>query len=635
MLEGMRRASQNWLGKTILTIVFSILIGSFAIWGIGDIFKGIGVSNVAEVGSTNISTVEFRQNYQTQITTLQRQTRRAITNDQARAFGLDQQVLGRMISEAALDQKVRTLSLALSDETIGRMILDDPTFKGGDGRFDRTRFNDILRDNGFNEVSFVREQRKNYLRQDVAETVTGRVPVPMAFQEAIHHYANETRAIEYIVLPEAAAGTIAQPKDDELKTWFEIRKSNWRAPEYRKIVTLAVTPSTVADAASISDADARAQYERVKGERFGTAETRQVQQLVFPTEDAAKLAREKIAKGASFLDVAKEQGRSEEDVSLGQVARSAILDPAVAETAFTTPANEVSQPVKGRFGFVIVKVGTVTEGQTKPFEQVVAELKQEIAVSRARSKAMQLHDAIEDERASGKPLAEAAQKANLKVTTIDAMTATGADKAGKIVELKDADSVLRAVFASDIGVDNEAVNTRDNGYVWFEILGIEPARDRSLDEVKDEAVKAWRDDEMRRALTTKAIDLVKALESGEAIEKIAKDNGGLTVESAKDVRRGGAANLAPGVVAQIFNLPVGRAGSAAGEGLTRILFKINDSVVPGFDAESEQAIAIATQLSQSLGNDLLLQYIAKLQTDLGVKINGAALNLAVGGGDSY
>ena len=635
MLEGMRRASQNWLGKTILTIVFSVLIGSFAIWGIGDIFRGIGVSNVAEVGPVNISTAEFRQNYQTQITNLQRQTRRAITNDQARAFGLDQQVLGRMISEAALDHKVRSLNLALSDETIGRMILDDPTFKGGDGRFDRARFDDILRNNGFNELSFVREQRKNYLRQDVAETITGRVPVPMALQEAIHHYANETRAVEYIVLPEAAAGAIAQPKDDELKTWFEIRKSNWRAPEYRKIVTLAVTPSLVADAASVSDADARVQYERVKGERYGTAETRQIQQLVFTTEDAAKAARDKMAKGLSFLDVAKEQGRSEEDVSLGQVARSAILDPAVAELAFNTPANEISQPVKGRFGFVIVKVGNVTAGQTKPFEEVVGELKQELAVSRARSKVMQLHDTIEDERSSGKPLAEAAQKANLKVTTIEALDATGADKSGKTVELRDSDSVLRAVFASDIGVDNEAVNTRDNGYVWFEILGIEPAHDRSLEEVKDEVVKAWREDEIRRALTTKAIDLVKALESGEAIEKVAKDNGGLKVENAKDVRRGGAANLSPGVVAQIFNLPVGRAGSAAGEGLTRILFKINDAVVPGFEPESEQAVALAAQLAQNLGNDLLLQYLAKVQTDLGVKINGAALNLAVGGADAY
>ena len=184
---------------------------------------------------------------------------------------------------------------------------------------------------------------------------------------------------------------------------------------------------------------------------------------------------------------------------------------------------------------------------------------------------VQIHDAIEDERASGKPLAEAAQKANLQVTTIEGIDATGADKTGKMVNMKDAESVLRAIFASDIGVDNEAVNTRDNGYVWFEILGIEPAHDRNLDEVKDEVVKAWREDEVRRALTTKAIDLVKAMDGGESLEKIAKDNGGLKVETAKDVRRSGAANLAPGVIAQIFNLPVGRAGSAAGENLTRIL----------------------------------------------------------------
>ena len=203
------------------------------------------------------------------------------------------------------------------------------------------------------------------------------------------------------------------------------------------------------------------------------------------------------------------------------------------------------------------------------FRSVAGELKQEIAVSRARAKVTQIHSLIEDERTSGKALAEAAQKANLTVTTIDAIDATGVDKNGNKVELRDADTVLRAVFASDIGVDNEAVNTRDNGYVWFEILGIEPAHDRNLDEVKDEVVKAWREDEVRRALTTKAIDLVKAMDGGESLEKIAKENGDLKIETAKDVRRGGAANLAPGVIAQIFNLPVGRAGSAAGEKIGR------------------------------------------------------------------
>ncbi len=635
MLEGLRRASNNWVGKTILTIVFGIMIFSFAIWGIGDIFRGIGVSNVAEVGSINIATSEFRQAYQTQITMLQRQSRRAITNEQARAYGLDQQVLGRMISEAALDQKVRELNLAMSDDTIGHMILDDTAFKGSDGRFDRTRFNDILRDNGFSELSFVREQRKNYLRQDVAETVNGRMPVPLALQEAIHRYANETRAVDYIVLPEAAAGTIAPPKPDELQTWFEIRKSNWRTPEYRKIVTLTVTPSSVADPAAVSEADARAQYERVKGDRFGTAETRDVQQIVFATEEAAIAARAKLDAGTSFLDIAKEQGRSVEDISLGQVARAAILDTSVAEAAFTTAAGKISSPVKGRFGTVLVKVDNIIAGQTKPYEIVAAELKQEIALTRARTKVMQIRDGVEDERSSGKTLAEVAQKANLQVATIESVTAMGVDKAGKTVDIKEADNVLRAVFASDIGVDNEAVNTRDNGYVWFEILGIEPARDRTLDEVKDQVLKAWHEDEVRRVLTSKAIDLVKAMDGGETLAKAAKDHGGMRVQTAKGVSRSGGGDLAPGVVAQIFNLPVGRAGSAAGEGLTRILFKINDAVVPSFDPSSEQAKAIAGQLSQNLGNDVLLQYIGKLQTDLGVKINGSALTLAVGGSDPY
>ena len=635
MLDGLRRASTNWLGKTILTIVFGFLIVSFMIWGIGDIFRGIGVSNVAEVGSTTISTAEYRAAYQTQITNLQRQARRAITNDQARAYGIDQQVLGRMVSEAALDQKVRSFNLAISDETIARLILEDPVFRGGDGKFDRLRFDDLMRNNGYSEMSFVREQRRNYLRRDVVEAISGNVPVPLVLQEAIHHYAAETRAIEFIILPESAAGTIAEPTDADLKTWFEIRMASWRVPEYRKVVTLTVTPNSIADESKVSEADARAQYERVKGERYGTSETRTVAQLVFPSDEAAKAAREKIEKGTSFLDVAKEQGRSEADVTLGNVARTDILDPAVAETAFTIPAGQVSQPVKGRFGAVIVRVDSIFPGNVCPFEEVAADIKREIAVTRARAQVQQIHDAVEDERASGKILADAAKKSGINVKLIEWIDATGLDKNGQRVSMQDTESVLRAAFASDIGVDNEAVNTPDNGYVWFEILATEPARDRKLDEVKNEVINAWREDETRRALTSKAIDLVKAMDAGETIEAVAKANGNLTVESANDIRRGGAPGLQQNLVAQVFNLAVGRAGSAAGAGVSRIIFKINDAIVPSFELESEQVQSIGRQLAESAGQDLLVQYIAKLQSDLGVKINGAALNLAVGGGDGY
>ncbi|MGE3646389.1 MAG: SurA N-terminal domain-containing protein, partial [Beijerinckiaceae bacterium] len=47
MLEALRNASKNWLGKIVLTFMFGLLILSFAVWGIGDIFSGFGSGTVA------------------------------------------------------------------------------------------------------------------------------------------------------------------------------------------------------------------------------------------------------------------------------------------------------------------------------------------------------------------------------------------------------------------------------------------------------------------------------------------------------------------------------------------------------------------------------------------------------------
>uniref|UniRef100_UPI0034E982B8 SurA N-terminal domain-containing protein n=3 Tax=Bacteria TaxID=2 RepID=UPI0034E982B8 len=56
----MRKASSNWLGKTVMSVMFGVLIISFGIWGIADIFKGFGQSSLAKIGSTEITTEQFR-----------------------------------------------------------------------------------------------------------------------------------------------------------------------------------------------------------------------------------------------------------------------------------------------------------------------------------------------------------------------------------------------------------------------------------------------------------------------------------------------------------------------------------------------------------------------------------------------
>src|SRR5476651_2391304 len=149
MLRGMRKASSNWLGKTIMAVVMGVLIISFGVWGIADIFRGFGQSTLAKIGQTEISTNEFRQLYTDRLQQLGRQFGRPLSMDQARAFGLDRQVLQQTIAEAALDEETRRMGLGQSDAETMRMIFGDPNFKGVSGNFDPQRFQSTIRQFGF------------------------------------------------------------------------------------------------------------------------------------------------------------------------------------------------------------------------------------------------------------------------------------------------------------------------------------------------------------------------------------------------------------------------------------------------------------------------------------------------------
>ena len=85
-------------------------------------------------------------------------------------------------------------------------------------------------------------------------------------------------------------------------------------------------------------------------------------QIVFPNAEEAAAARGRIAAGTSFEDLAKERGLNPSDVDLGMIAKSAIIDAAIADAAFSLPSGEISQPVPGRFGVALVKIGKIEPG---------------------------------------------------------------------------------------------------------------------------------------------------------------------------------------------------------------------------------------------------------------------------------
>jgi peptidyl-prolyl cis-trans isomerase D len=469
----MRKASSNWLGKIIMATVMGVLIISFGVWGIADIFRGFGQSTLAKVGGTEISAEQFRQIYTERLQQIGRQFGRPLTMDQARAFGLDRQVLQQTIAEAALDEEARRLGLGQSNDETMRMIFNDPNFKGVNGAFDPTRFQTVIRQFGFSEQRYVADQRRVSLRRQIAGTIGAGLEPPKVLLDALARFQYEQRSIEYVKLDAAQAGAIDPPSPETLAAYFDDHKTQFRAPEYRKISFVAVTPEDIGKWSEVSDEDAKKVFEQ-RRDRLGTPERRQVSQIVFPNADEALAARSRIASGLSFEDLAKERGLNPSDVDLGLIAKSAIVDQAIADAAFSLQSGEVSQPEQGRFGSALVKIGKIEPGVEPSYESSAANLKKEIASERARAKVAELRDKMEDERGGGASVIEAAQKLGLTAVTIDAV-----DRSGRLPGGQPAPNIPRGLdvvsqaFNSDVGVDNDPIQF-NGGYVWYDVLAITP-----------------------------------------------------------------------------------------------------------------------------------------------------------------
>jgi len=625
MLEALRKSATGWVAK----ILIGLLVLSFAVWGVADIFTGYRGTDVAVVGETPITIDEYRTALQREIQQTSRQVGTYLTMDQARSIGLDTRVLGRMIAEAALDDEARQRGLGVSDEVVAESIRLDPNFQTPGGQFDRTYFEQLLRSQGYSENYFVFLQRKILMRQMIADAVGGGIETPQILDKAVDRYRNETRSAEFIVITPAMAGTVPDPTEEELRTYFDDNMSDFRAPEYRKVAVLSVDAADLIDNVEIAEEDLRASYDS-DPDRFGTPERRAIERIVFDSVDAARAARDEIENGKSFEDIATAEGLSEDDRQLGTLTKDGVLDPAIAEAAFALDVNEVSDPVEGTFGPVLVRVTAIEEGLTRSFDDVKDEIRIEMALRRAQDQILDTYDAVEDDRAAGMTLAEIAEKQGLSYREIDGIDRqrNGMDGAA-LSDLPDAPRFIGEVFATDIGVEADPLQTAGDGWAWFDVLDIIPSRDRSFEEARDAVAEAWREEQTRDLVAEKAKEVTDKIRNGTGFFEMAEELG-TTSGLVGPIRRTGSDDVFGAAAVQLlFTTPEGDTNSTvANDPNRRVVFRVTDIEIPVFDPGASEEFA--EELSSGISNDILGQYLAQLEDRIGASINQEALRLALG-----
>jgi peptidyl-prolyl cis-trans isomerase D len=627
MLDSLREASKSWIAKALLLL----LLASFAFWGISGQILSSGSGNaVVTAGETKVSALDYRLAYDRQMAIYSRQFGQRITREQARLFGIDQQVLGQIAAGAVLDEQSRIMNLGLSKDRLAALVAEDPAFQGVNGQFSRQNFSSVLRSVGMSEDDYIENREDVAIRSQIVEAVADGIAVPQAMLEAIAQYDGETRSVDYITVTDQAIEPVSAPDQATLEVYFEENKDTYRAPEYRKINYVRLTPSEILDASAVSEDEVRADYDARK-DRFSTPETRTIEQLVFSDEAEATAASERILAGEPFEDAVTAAGKTMADVALGTLKRSDIPDPAVAEAAFSVVnAGDVSGVIEGAFGSVIVRVSEINPTSVEPYEEVAEQIRRELALVEANDVLLDIHDAYEDARAGGQTMQEAASAQKLEMRTIDMVDAEGLDPEGNpATEVEELEELLSSAFEADERVDNPPINAADTGFIWYEVDGITPSRDRTLDEVRDRVEKDWIAQETARRIEGLANELAEKLAGGTTLTQIA-DEGGYAVQSKFGLQRNSNdADFGARGTAEIFDGGPEHIGAVvAPAGQTFNVFKVTGvtQALGGAEIVSEQ---VRDNVQSSLADDLLDQMVAKLQSQYAVTVNQSAIERAL------
>ena len=628
MLEALRKQTASWVVKIFL----GVLILSFAVWGIGDIFSGPSDATVAIVGDIEITRTEFSDAYRKELDRLNRQTGQQLDSEQARRLGIENFTLQRMISRALFDQAANDYGLTVSDAVLAAEIRTNPNFQNNFGRFDPLVYRDLLRQMGNSREYYEYVRRADLRRNQLINSVGLGAVASKPVVDAIHGYRGERRVIDVAVVPSTSVGEPQTPGDAILEQFHKENSLRYTSPEYRTLTFVSLTPEQLLDEVSVSENDIRDEYESRLNE-FIEPERRDLSQIVLPDETKARDSLQRLKQGDPFDDVAREAaGLEPDDTSLGLLTIEDLpFDAAASAVIFAGAEGEYLEPYQSDFGWHVYRVNKVVPGTTKAFEEAAETLGKELALRRAADSLYELATKLEDELAGGANLEEAARRLNLESGNVAGVDVRGRDPDGTAPDnLPPFPVFLETAFNTPEGQESALTESSLAGYFIIRVDRITPPAVKPLDTIRDKVTADWKSSERTRLAAEKAAAMAERIRQGEDLASVAAAEG-LRIHTTKPLTRfetRADTNVSGVLLAKVFTLKgngdVALGDTAQGTGhAVAVLRRIDPAASDPSQPERQK---LRESLKVSLSNDILAQYRTALTKDLGIEVNQRVLD---------
>lgn len=623
MLQALRSSTS----KLTLKLLFVVLIASFAVWGIGDMFRGNAFRSApVEVGNVRIGPVQLQDEYRRQFAQLQARFGPDLDRDTANALGLPDRVVNDVVARALFQVFAEKSGMRVTDETVSQAIRADPVFRNDAGQFDRDRFNAWLRQAGMSEGELVARLRNEIVRGQLTGSVIAGVRAPEALVDRIHAYRAEERVAETLLVPAAATVEIALPDDAALEAFLEENADRYKTPELRAITMVRLSPADLAAEISIPEDEIAAAFEDRKSE-FDRPERRHLEQIVFPDELTAKGAADELSAGGDFAEIAR-KATGGAPIDLGTIERDALvsISAALADAAFAVPEGQVTDPIETPLGWHLVRVLSVEPAKEATLAEHRDAIARELALHQAQDDIVSIANQFEDELAGGATLEEAAAKLDLELVEIPAIDAQGKRADGTAVEVDAARDVAALAFETPEGELSPLTETDDGGYYILRVNSVTPAATRPLSEVRGRVEQDWLAAQRAKMAAEKAAALVERINGGESMATVAAELG-QEVKTSKPVRRDGSdagAWLDTAAVARLFTLKQGEAAAAPAGG-DQVIMRLTEIRKPGTTSDSSATAGLRNSLHESLAGEVINQFMAAVQQDVTVSIDRDAI----------
>jgi len=627
MLAAIRAFAKSW----VASLLIGLLVISFSVWGIRDVLHPKFSDAVVTAGSHETSPSEFKRMFEGMRQQIGQRAGQDMTVQDAVAAGLDQRALTEVEEADAFAEYLTRIGIAPAPQLIVTALRQEPGFFNALGQFDKETYQNKLATAGLTPAQYERLMSDDIAQNQLAAGLAAGLKPPQIYGAVIASYELESRNVSYFILNPTSVPQPAAPTDAQLQILLNQNATALTRPEVRTISLVRFSAKAIAPSMPVDQAAVQKLY---LSRKDANTQPEKRSLVEFSTRDAAKAAAivAALKAGQSPDAVAKSSGVT--PLALDDKAKGAIVDPAVADAAFSAQNGQVVGPISsGLAGFAVIKLNKITPASVPTLESMRAQLEADVKTDAAIQKVFDGVKKYGDAHDSGSSLADAARGAGVTPVSIGPITIQGADLTGKPAAGV-TPKVLREAFSLPQGGESEMEDEGDGEYFALRVEKVSPPTLPSLAEIKPQLTQAYMQQAVGQALAARADQLVEAIKKGETFDAAAasaKVKAAVLTNITRAALQQGR-QIQPDMIEKLFSAKQGQVFDGQ-VGRVQVMVARIDAAHPaaGVDAAragAGQGQALAREIFQDLGDETRATAVSAIKPQGDLTTARAALDIS-------